>query len=102
MVKNQYLVGKKLNNGAFGQLRLGRDLHYRSNRSSQTNSPLSAPSAAAAAAAGNDGDDLVAIKLESANTRIPMLGLEFRFYKILAPQRGLPRVSHLSGSASRV
>ena len=47
--------GKKIANGAFGQLRVGKD---------------------------NDSGLHVAIKLESINARIPMLFLEHRFYKV--------------------
>ena len=56
LVANRYVVGKKIANGAFGQLRVGRD----------TENGLQ-----------------VAIKLESVNARIPMLFLEHRFYKVL-------------------
>ncbi len=88
MVKNQYLVGKKLNNGAFGQIRLGRDLHHRCNRVStsprgrenECGEDNKDKSSEDVDSDGDDlsGDDLVAIKLEPAATRIPMLGLEFR------------------------
>ena len=49
------MVGKKNANGAFSQLRVGKD---------------------------NDSGQQVAIKLESINARIPMLFLEHRFYKV--------------------
>jgi hypothetical protein len=52
----RYLVGKKIANGAFGQLRLGKDL-------------------------STEGE--VAIKMELAAAKIPMLYLEFRFYNML-------------------
>ena len=55
LVANRYVVGKKIANGAFGQLRVGKD---------------------------NDSGQQVAIKLESINARIPMLFLEHRFYKV--------------------
>ena len=55
LVANRYVVGKKIANGAFGQLRVGKD---------------------------NDSGNQVAIKLESINARIPMLFLEHRFYKV--------------------
>ena len=55
LVANRYLVGKKIANGAFGQLRLGRN---------------------------TETGQQVAIKLESVNARIPMLFLEHRFYKV--------------------
>lgn len=54
----KYRVGKKINNGAFGQLRLGYVLN-------------------------NGGDEAkeeqVAIKMEPSQTRLPMLFLEFRY-----------------------
>ena len=53
-VANRYVVGKKIANGAFGQLRLGKD---------------------------TENGQQVAIKLESINAKIPMLFLEHRFYK---------------------
>ena len=55
LVANRYLVGKKIANGAFGQLRLGKN---------------------------TETGQQVAIKLESVNARIPMLFLEHRFYKV--------------------
>ena len=55
LVANRYTVGKKIANGAFGQLRVGRD---------------------------NETGHQVAIKLEAINARIPMLFLEHRFYKV--------------------
>lgn len=69
MIGGHYRVGKKIANGAFGQLRLGKDIRNGTN---------------------------VAIKLEAQNSRIPMLFLEFRFYKVLSVQKhkaiGLPDV----------
>lgn len=55
LVANRYLVGKKIANGAFGQLRMGKDI---------------------------ESGQQVAIKLEPVNARIPMLFLEHRFYKV--------------------
>lgn len=55
LVANRYIVGKKIANGAFGQLRLGKD---------------------------NETGVQVAIKLESIHAKIPMLFLEHRFYKV--------------------
>jgi serine/threonine protein kinase len=55
----KYLVGKKIANGAFGQLRLARHI---------------------------DTNAEYAIKLEPANAKIPMLFLEYRFYKTLGVQ----------------
>jgi hypothetical protein len=57
LVANQFVVGKKIANGAFGQLRVGRH---------------------------NESGQRVAIKLESVNARIPMLFLEHRFYKVFS------------------
>lgn len=56
LVANRYIVGKKIANGAFGQLRLGKD---------------------------NETGIQVAIKLESIHAKIPMLFLEHRFYKVI-------------------
>ena len=56
LVANRYLVGKKIANGAFGQLRIGKDI---------------------------ESGLQVAIKLEPVNARIPMLFLEHRFYKVM-------------------
>ena len=55
LVANKYIVGKKIANGAFGQLRLGKD---------------------------SENGFQVAIKLEPVNAKIPMLFLENRFYKV--------------------
>lgn len=60
-----YQVGKKIANGAFGQLRLGRNLRTNEN---------------------------IAIKLEHVNAKIPMLLLEFRFYRSMGSYAGLPKV----------
>jgi len=64
------VVGKKIANGAFGQLREARDLHRSSNGNHVCNG-------------GSFGvklqeyhDDLVAIKFEHSAAKIPMLGLE--------------------------
>ena len=42
----------------------------------------------------------VAVKLEHVNSKIPMLFLEFRFYKTLGPGKGLPDV-HYFGTCGR-
>ena len=55
LIAHKYIVGKKIANGAFGQLRLGKD---------------------------SENGTQVAIKLEPVNARIPMLFLEHRFYKV--------------------
>ena len=41
-----------------------------------------------------EDDEDVAIKLESSTSRVPMLSMEFNFYKLLGHQPGLPRVYH--------
>ena len=51
----RYLVGQKMANGAFGQVRLARD---------------------------NVTDEELAVKLENSNAKMPMLFLEYRFYKV--------------------
>ena len=55
LIANRYVVGKKIANGAFGQLRLGKD---------------------------TENSTQIAIKLEPVNAKIPMLFLEHRFYKV--------------------
>ena len=73
VVGGKYRVGKKISNGAFGQLRLVTDVIT--------------------------GEDL-AIKLEPENAKIPQLFLEFEFYKRLGPYHALPRV-HYYGKCGR-
>ena len=65
VVGGKYEVGKKIANGAFGQLRRGLN---------------------------NETGAQVAIKLEHVNSKIPMLFLEFRFYKTLGHHTGLPSI----------
>ena len=71
IVGGRYKVGKKIANGAFGQLRIGTDQ-----------------------SAGSNDDKDIAIKLEPTNCKIPMLFLEFRFYKVLGRHKGFPRVHY--------
>ena len=73
VVGDRYRVGKKIANGAFGQLRLVRDIMT--------------------------GEDL-AIKLEPGDARIPQLCLEYQFYKKLGPDRVLPAI-HYYGTCGR-
>mmetsp|Transcript_9385 Transcript_9385/g.24175 ORF Transcript_9385/g.24175 Transcript_9385/m.24175 type:complete len:383 (+) Transcript_9385:229-1377(+) len=67
MIGPKYRVGKKIGSGNFGELRLGKDVF--------TNQD-------------------VAIKLESAHSRAPQLYLENRFYQLMGPQIGLPKILH--------
>ena len=67
IVGRRYRVGKKIANGAFGQLRLVKDIVT--------------------------GEDL-AIKLEPVNARIPQLFLEYEFYKRLGVDRALPTIHY--------
>ena len=67
IVGKRYKVGKKIANGAFGQLRLVKDIVT--------------------------GEDL-AIKLEPVNARIPQLFLEFEFYKKMGMDRALPSIHY--------
>ena len=73
IIGGKYKIGKKIANGAFGQLRLAKDTHY--------------------------GDDL-AVKLEPVNSKIPQLFLEFEFYKKLGEDPALPKV-HYFGKCGR-
>ena len=73
IIGGKYKIGKKIANGAFGQLRLVKDTHY--------------------------GEDL-AVKLEPVNSKIPQLFLEFEFYKKLGDDNALPRV-HYYGKCGR-
>lgn len=65
MVGPNYRVGKKLGSGNFGELHYGKNI--------------------------NTNED-IAIKLESANARAPQLYLEYRFYQLMGPHVGLPKV----------
>ena len=65
IVGGKYRIGKKISNGAFGQLRVVTDIFT---------------------------DEEFAIKLEPENAKIPQLFLEFEFYKRLGPDFSLPRV----------
>ena len=69
------MVGKKIANGAFGQLRVGKD---------------------------NDSGNQVAIKLESINARIPMLFLEHRFYKVSTIIQGMKNSNHIEISYNNI
>ena len=73
IIGGKYKIGKKIANGAFGQLRLVKDTHY--------------------------GEDL-AVKLEPVNSKIPQLFLEFEFYKKRGDDNALPRV-HYYGKCGR-
>ena len=73
IIGGKYRIGKKIANGAFGQLRLAKDTHY--------------------------GDDL-AVKLEPVNSKIPQLFLEYEFYKKLGEDYALPKV-HYFGKCGR-
>ena len=66
-------MGKKIANGAFGQLRLAKDILL---------------------------EEDLAIKLEPVNARIPQLFLEYEFYKRLGQDRALPSI-HYYGSCGR-
>lgn len=68
VVGPNYRVGRRIGNGNFGELRLGKNLY---------------------------NDEHVAIKLEPMKTRAPQLHLEYRFYKMLAPiPEGVPHVHY--------
>lgn len=67
MVGPNYRVGKKIGSGNFGELRLGKNVFT---------------------------NEDVAIKLEPANSRAPQLYLEYRFYQLMGPQVGLPKIYH--------
>lgn len=67
MVGQHYKVGKKIGSGNFGELRLGKDIFT---------------------------NEDVAIKLEPANSRAPQLYLEYRFYQLMGPQVGVPKIYH--------
>lgn len=65
MVGPNFKVGKKIGCGNFGELRLGKNLY---------------------------NNEHVAIKLESMKSKAPQLHLEYRFYKLLGNQEGIPKV----------
>ncbi|XP_055347068.1 casein kinase I-like [Paramacrobiotus metropolitanus] len=65
MVGPNFRVGKKIGSGNFGELRLGKNLY---------------------------NNEHVAIKLEPMKTKAPQLHLEYRFYKLLGSQEGIPKV----------
>ena len=73
VIGGKFKIGKKIANGAFGQLRLVKDI--------QT------------------GDNL-AVKLESINSKIPQLFLEYEFYKRLGDDIALPKI-HYYGKCGR-
>jgi len=73
MVGPNYRVGKKIGCGNFGELRLGKNLYT---------------------------NEHVAIKLEPMKTRAPQLHLEYRFYRQLGTQEGVPQVYYF-GPCSR-
>ncbi len=92
VLKGRYLVGRKLNNGAFGQVRLGQDLRSRKRSSGHSLVPNCVDDCGVGGGVGGGGSDLVAIKLEPCNAKIPMLAAEYGFYRRLAPQTGFPQV----------
>ncbi|CAH0564591.1 unnamed protein product [Brassicogethes aeneus] len=75
---NKYLqyfrVGKKIGSGNFGELRLGKNLY---------------------------NNEHVAIKLEPIKSKAPQLHLEYRFYKMLGNEEGVPKVFHLGTCGGR-
>ena len=73
VIGGKYRVGKKIANGAFGQLRLAKNTL--------------------------NGEDL-AVKLEPVNSKIPQLFLEFEFYRKLGDDQALPKV-HYYGKCGR-
>ncbi|KAI4457123.1 casein kinase-related [Holotrichia oblita] len=68
MVGPNFRVGKKIGSGNFGELRLGKNMY---------------------------NNEHVAIKLEPIKTKAPQLNLEYRFYKIMGPREGIPKVYHI-------
>ncbi|KAK0423491.1 hypothetical protein QR680_008173 [Steinernema hermaphroditum] len=67
MVGPNFKVGKKIGCGNFGELRLGKNLY---------------------------NNEHVAIKLEPMKSKAPQLHLEYRFYKLLGTNEGLPQVHY--------
>ncbi|XP_011497827.1 PREDICTED: casein kinase I isoform gamma-3 isoform X8 [Ceratosolen solmsi marchali] len=65
MVGPNFRVGKKIGCGNFGELRLGKNLY---------------------------NNEHVAIKMEPMKSKAPQLHLEYRFYKLLGTQEGVPEV----------
>lgn len=61
MVGPNFRVGKKIGNGNFGELRLGKNLY---------------------------NNEHVGIKLEPLKSKAPQLHLEYRFYKMLGQAEG--------------
>lgn len=61
MVGPNFRVGKKIGNGNFGELRLGKNLY---------------------------NNEHVGIKLEPIKSKAPQLHLEYRFYKMLGQAEG--------------
>lgn len=68
MVGPHYRVGKKIGNGNFGELRLGKNIY---------------------------NNEHVAIKMEPLKAKVPQLASEYRFYKALGAYEGIPKVYHL-------
>ena len=67
MVGPNYKVGKKIGAGNFGEIRLGKNMYT---------------------------SEHVAIKLEAMKTKAPQLHLEYRFYKMLGNNEGIPKVHY--------
>ncbi|XP_062517398.1 casein kinase I-like [Corticium candelabrum] len=67
MVGPNFRVGKKIGCGNFGELRLGKNLY---------------------------NNEHVAVKLEPMKSRAPQLHLEYRFYKALGSNVGVPQVHY--------
>ena len=65
MLGNDIRVGRKIGNGNFGEIRLGKNL--------------------------NTGED-IAIKFEKSNGKATLLNNEFKLYKRLQPHEGIPNV----------
>ncbi|XP_050311449.1 casein kinase I-like isoform X2 [Anthonomus grandis grandis] len=74
MVGPNFRVGKKIGNGNFGELRLGKNLY---------------------------NNEHVGIKLEPLKSKAPQLHLEYRFYKMLGQVEGVPKVYHLGTCGGR-
>lgn len=67
IVGQNYRVGRKIGNGNFGELRLGKNLL---------------------------NNESVAIKFEKSSTKTPLLFIEHKFYKRLMPHDGIPNVHY--------